>query len=143
VSVTPQEDGVGEQRAADQVIPNSNSWTSPVTTPMATLMRSRVPKKRVSRRISGSPERCQMVCIMATKKSQPDGVEAAAGHQLAVCAPLDDATPDQHQDLVHRPQSRQPVRDHHGRLAPGDVDQVLDEGFSRGPVEMFLGFVKG
>ena len=33
----------------DQFMPNSNSWTSPVTTPTATLMSSSVPKNRVSR----------------------------------------------------------------------------------------------
>ena len=52
-------------------MPNSNSWTSPVTTPMATLIKSRVPKKRVSRRCSGLPERCHMVCRMATRKASP------------------------------------------------------------------------
>ena len=56
---------------ADQFMPNSNSCTRPVTTPMATLISSKVPKKRVNRRISGSPERCQMVCMMATKKASP------------------------------------------------------------------------
>jgi hypothetical protein len=35
---------------ADQFMPNSNSCTSPVTTPMATLMSKSVPKKRVTRR---------------------------------------------------------------------------------------------
>ena len=34
----------------DQFIPNSNSCTSPVTTPTATLISSSVPKKRVIRR---------------------------------------------------------------------------------------------
>ena len=38
---------------ADQFMPNSNSWTSPVTTPMATLITSSVPKNLVSRRYSG------------------------------------------------------------------------------------------
>ena len=52
-------------------MPNSNSCTSPVTTPMATLMSSKVPKKRVRRRISASPERCHTVCRMATKKARP------------------------------------------------------------------------
>ena len=46
---------------ADQFIPNSNSWTSPVTTPTATLISRRIPKKRVSRRCSGLPERYQLV----------------------------------------------------------------------------------
>ena len=35
---------------APQFIPNWNSCTSPVTTPIATLMTSRTPKNRVSRR---------------------------------------------------------------------------------------------
>ena len=35
---------------ADQFIPNSNSCTRPVTTPIATLINSRVPKNRQSRR---------------------------------------------------------------------------------------------
>src|ERR1700721_1117154 len=39
----------------DQFMPNWNSWTRPVTTPMATLMTSSVPKNRVSRRYSGRP----------------------------------------------------------------------------------------
>ena len=34
---------------ADQFMPNWNSCTRPVTTPIATLISSRVPKKRVSR----------------------------------------------------------------------------------------------
>jgi hypothetical protein len=38
---------------ADQFIPNWNSCTSPVTTPMATLITRSVPKNRVSRRYSG------------------------------------------------------------------------------------------
>ena len=42
---------------ADQFMPNSNSCTSPVTTPMAMLISSSVPKKRVSRRYSGLPVR--------------------------------------------------------------------------------------
>ena len=35
---------------APQFIPNWNSWTRPVTTPIATLMTSSVPKNLVSRR---------------------------------------------------------------------------------------------
>ena len=56
---------------ADQFMPNSNSCTMPVTTPMATLISSRVPKKRVSPRCSGLPVRCQTVCMMATSKASP------------------------------------------------------------------------
>ena len=33
----------------DQFIPNWNSWTRPVTTPIATLIKSSVPKNRVIR----------------------------------------------------------------------------------------------
>ena len=56
---------------SDQFIPNSNSWTSPVTTPMAMLMTRIVPKNRVSRRSSGLPERCHHVCSTATSKLRP------------------------------------------------------------------------
>ena len=56
---------------ADQFIPNSNSCTSPVTTPTATLMSSSVPKKRVTRRYSGSPLRCHAVCRTATRNASP------------------------------------------------------------------------
>ena len=52
-------------------MPNSNSCTSPVTTPMATLISSSVPKKRVSRRCSGLPERYHIVCRIATRKARP------------------------------------------------------------------------
>jgi hypothetical protein len=52
-------------------MPNWNSWTSPVTTPTATLMISRVPKKRVSRRYSGSFERYQRVCNQAVISARP------------------------------------------------------------------------
>ena len=56
---------------ADQFIPNSNSWTRPVTTPTATLMTSRVPKNRVRRRYPGSLLRCQLVCSRAVRKASP------------------------------------------------------------------------
>ena len=57
---------------ADQFMPNSNSCTSPVTTPTATLISSRVPKNRVSRRSeSGLPERYHAVCSSATRKARP------------------------------------------------------------------------
>ncbi len=56
---------------SDQFIPNSNSWTSPVTTPMAMLMTRMVPKNRVSRRRSWLPERCHQVCRAATSQLRP------------------------------------------------------------------------
>ena len=52
-------------------MPNSNSCTSPVTTPTAMLISSRFPKKRVSRRHSASPDRCQSVCSTATRNDRP------------------------------------------------------------------------
>jgi hypothetical protein len=55
----------------DQLIPNWNSWTSPVATPIAKLMSSRVPKKCVSRSHASSPVRCQAVCITATSGASP------------------------------------------------------------------------
>ena len=55
----------------DHAMPNWNSCTSPVTTPTATLISSSVPKKRVRRRYSSSPLRCQAVCRMATRKASP------------------------------------------------------------------------
>ena len=55
----------------DQFIPNSNSWTSPVATPIAKLIRSSVPKKRVSRSQASSPDRCQSVCMIATSGPSP------------------------------------------------------------------------
>ena len=42
-------------------MPNWNSWTMPVTTPMAKLIRKRVPKNFVRRRYSGRPVRSQAV----------------------------------------------------------------------------------
>ena len=56
---------------ADQFIPNWNSCTSPVTTPIATLIRSSVPKNLVSRSGPGSPERYHVVCSTATRKASP------------------------------------------------------------------------
>src|SRR5580704_6541945 len=52
-------------------MPNWNSCTSPVTTPMATLITSRVPKKRVRRRYSGFFRRYQTVCSSAVRKARP------------------------------------------------------------------------
>ena len=56
---------------ADQSMPNWNSWTSPVTTPTLTLISINVPKNRVSRRSSGSPDRCHRVCSTATRMARP------------------------------------------------------------------------
>src|SRR5215467_7029979 len=52
-------------------MPNWNSCTSPVTTPMATLMTSSVPKNLVSRRYSSSLVRYQAVCSSAVRKASP------------------------------------------------------------------------
>ncbi len=56
---------------APQFMPNSNSCTIPVTTPIATLMTSSVPKNRVSRRYSSRPLRCHDVCSSAVRKASP------------------------------------------------------------------------
>ena len=55
----------------DQFIPNWNSCTSPVATPIAKLISSSVPKKRVSRSHASSPVRCQQVCITAISGASP------------------------------------------------------------------------
>ena len=52
-------------------MPNSNSCTSPVTTPTATLITRSVPKNRVSRRCSGLPLRNHAVCRIATRNASP------------------------------------------------------------------------
>ncbi len=52
-------------------MPNSNSWTSPVTTPTATLISSRVPKNLVSRLNAGLSLRYQLVWSSATRKASP------------------------------------------------------------------------
>jgi hypothetical protein len=54
-----------------QFMPNSNSWTSPVTTPIAMLMTSRVPKNRVSRRYSSRRLRYHAVCSSAVRNASP------------------------------------------------------------------------
>ena len=64
---------------ADQFMPNSNSCTMPVTTPMATLISSRVPKKRVRRLWSGLPVRCRLSARWPPA-SQSDG----DGHEQEV-----------------------------------------------------------
>ncbi len=56
---------------ADQFIPNWNSCTRPVTTPIATLMTSSVPKNLVSRRYSSRSLRYQAVCSKAVKNASP------------------------------------------------------------------------
>ena len=56
---------------ADQFIPNWNSWTMPVTTPSAKLIRNSLPKKRVSRSQRSSPVRCQAVWNAATNQTSP------------------------------------------------------------------------
>ena len=56
---------------APQFIPNSNSCTSPVTTPTATLISSSVPKNRVSRSRSGFLLRYHQVCSSAVRSASP------------------------------------------------------------------------
>jgi hypothetical protein len=56
---------------SDQFMPNWNSCTSPVATPMAKLMSRSVPKKRVSRSHASTPVRYQIVCITATSGARP------------------------------------------------------------------------
>jgi hypothetical protein len=56
---------------ADQFIPNWNSGTRPVTTPIATLITSSVPKNLVSRRYSSHPLRCHDVCSKAVRNASP------------------------------------------------------------------------
>ena len=55
----------------DQLIPNWNSCTSPVATPIAKLISSSVPKNRVSRSHASTPVRCQIVCMIATSGASP------------------------------------------------------------------------
>ena len=56
---------------APQFIPNSNSCTRPVTTPIATLITSNVPKNLVSRRYSSRLLRYHAVCSNAVRKASP------------------------------------------------------------------------
>jgi hypothetical protein len=51
--------------------PNWNSWTIPVTTPIAKLIRNSFPKNFVARRYSGRPVRCHAVCSAATTTERP------------------------------------------------------------------------
>ena len=55
----------------DQFIPNSNSCTRPVTTPIATLISSRVPKNRVIFLYSWLSVRYHTVCRIATRNASP------------------------------------------------------------------------
>ncbi len=52
-------------------MPNWNSCTIPVTTPMAKLMRKSVPQNLVMRLYLGSEVRYQNVCMMATSTDSP------------------------------------------------------------------------
>ena len=52
-------------------MPNWNSWTMPVTTPIAKLMRNSSPKNRVSRRYSSLPVRYHAVWNPATVNARP------------------------------------------------------------------------
>ena len=54
-----------------QFMPNWNSWTIPVATPMAKLMRRSLPKNLVSRSHFSSWVRTQNVCISATRGARP------------------------------------------------------------------------
>ena len=56
---------------ADQLRPNSNSSTIPVTMPTAMLIRKIRPKKRLSRSQVTSLLRYACVCITATSKLSP------------------------------------------------------------------------
>ena len=51
---------------SDQFMPNWNSCTMPVTTPMAKLIRNSFPKNLVNRRYCSLPVRCHRVCRIAT-----------------------------------------------------------------------------
>ncbi len=53
------------------VHPNWNSWTRPVATPIAKLIRKSVPKKCVSRSQRSSRVRCHIVCMTATSGPSP------------------------------------------------------------------------
>ena len=55
----------------DQFIPNWNSCTSPVATPMAKLMSSSVPKNFVRRSQASTPVRYHAVCMIATSGARP------------------------------------------------------------------------
>jgi hypothetical protein len=54
-----------------QFIPNWNSCTIPVTTPIAKLIRNSFPKNFVIRSQAGFPVRTHAVCINATNGANP------------------------------------------------------------------------
>ncbi|CPU31420.1 Uncharacterised protein [Mycobacteroides abscessus] len=54
-----------------QFMPNWNSWTIPVATPNAKLMRNSLPKNLVSRYHELFPVTTQAVCMMAIKGASP------------------------------------------------------------------------
>ena len=54
-----------------QFMPNWNSWTMPVATPIAKLIRNSFPKNRVRRYHSRLPVTYQMVCITAMSGARP------------------------------------------------------------------------
>ena len=55
----------------DQFMPNWNSCTMPVTTPMAKLIRNSFPQNLVARRYFGSRERTHLVSRIATTRARP------------------------------------------------------------------------
>ena len=56
---------------SDQFMPNWNSCTMPVTTPIAKLMRKTLAPERVMRRYSALPVRYQAVCKIADEERSP------------------------------------------------------------------------
>jgi len=52
-------------------MPNWNSWTIPVTTPIAKLMRKSFPQNFVSRFQTSRPVTCQAVWRTATTQARP------------------------------------------------------------------------
>jgi len=54
-----------------QFMPNWNSWTMPVATPIAKLMSSSLPKNLVSRSQRSLPVTTQTVCMIATRGASP------------------------------------------------------------------------
>lgn len=54
-----------------QFIPNWNSWTMPVATPIAKLIRNSLPKNRVSRYHAGLSVITHAVCIAARMGARP------------------------------------------------------------------------
>ena len=54
-----------------QAMPNWNSCTMPVATPIMKLIRKSLPQNLVIRRYSGFPVRCQIVWITAPTSPRP------------------------------------------------------------------------